>query len=99
MATQKSNATFYNTKHLLPATGYYNQLMREIDDAYWIGNGDDVEHLEAKQQTSNAITLTRVTYGTQHSKAIATFRGSKRILGGPNLVYQVCQERVRLSSR
>lgn len=48
MATQKSNATFYNTKHLLPATGYYNQLMREIDDAYWIGEGDDVSHLEAQ---------------------------------------------------
>jgi len=37
----------FNTSHLLPATGYYNQLMREIDDAYWIGNSD-VDHLEAK---------------------------------------------------
>jgi hypothetical protein len=37
----------FNTSHLLPATGYYNQLMREIDDAYWIGSGD-VVHLEAQ---------------------------------------------------
>ena len=49
MAMQKSNATFYNTKHLLPATGYYNQLMREIDDAYWIGN-DNVSHLESEAE-------------------------------------------------
>ena len=28
----------FNTSNLMPATGYYNQLMREIDDALWIGN-------------------------------------------------------------
>ena len=48
MAMQKSNVMSYNTKHLLPATGYYNQLMREIDDAFWIGKGDEVDHLEAQ---------------------------------------------------
>ena len=36
----------YNTKNLLPATGYYNQLMREIDDAHWMGKTDDAETLE-----------------------------------------------------
>lgn len=48
MATLKSRSTSFNTKHLLPATGYYNQLMREIDDAFWIGKGDEVDHLEAQ---------------------------------------------------
>jgi uncharacterized ferritin-like protein (DUF455 family) len=34
----------FNTTNLLPATAYHNQLMREIDDALWIGN--KVEPLE-----------------------------------------------------
>lgn len=37
----------YNTKHLLPATGYHNQLMREIDDAYWLGSEADALEAEA----------------------------------------------------
>tara|TARA_R110000822_G_scaffold93014_1_gene214332 strand:- start:1783 stop:1959 length:177 start_codon:yes stop_codon:yes gene_type:complete len=31
----------FNTTHLLPATGYYNQLMREIDEALWLGDKPD----------------------------------------------------------
>lgn len=39
-----------NTDNLLPATGYYNNLMRQIDDAYWIGDTDEAAFLceEAK---------------------------------------------------
>jgi len=46
MATQKSLPLF-NTTHLLPATGYYNHLMREIDDALWLDPDADVGPLEA----------------------------------------------------
>ena len=28
----------FNTTNLMPATGYHNQLMREIDDALWSGD-------------------------------------------------------------
>jgi hypothetical protein len=34
----------FNTTNLMPATGYYNQLMREIDDALW--SGKKVDRLE-----------------------------------------------------
>jgi hypothetical protein len=34
----------FNTTNLMPATGYYNQLMREIDDALW--SGKKVDSLE-----------------------------------------------------
>jgi hypothetical protein len=30
----------YNTKNLVVATGYYHELQRDIDDAYWCGMGD-----------------------------------------------------------
>lgn len=36
----------FNTKHLQPATGYYNKLMQEIDEAYWLGNDDETPVLE-----------------------------------------------------
>lgn len=39
----------FNTKNLLPATGYYNQLMREIDDALWLG--EDVDSKESVAET------------------------------------------------
>ena len=38
----------FNTTNLLPATTYHNQLMREIDDALWLGN--KVEALEVIAQ-------------------------------------------------
>ena len=34
----------FNTTNLLSATAYHNQLLREIDDALWVGN--KVEALE-----------------------------------------------------
>jgi|TARA_R110000764_G_scaffold56755_1_gene123757 hypothetical protein len=33
--------TQFNTTNLLPATGYYNKLMRDIDEAAWLGNNAD----------------------------------------------------------
>jgi len=42
----KQTSNHFNTTHLLPAVGYHNQLMREIDDAYWLGNDDDAESLQ-----------------------------------------------------
>ena len=36
----------FNTKHLKPAPGYYNNLMRQIDDAYWLGNDEDAKFFE-----------------------------------------------------
>ena len=47
----KKNFSF-NTQHLLPSTGYYNQLMREIDEAYWLGNDDEAEQ---KQLTADDV--------------------------------------------
>ena len=40
-----------NTEHLVGSHSYHNQLQREIDDAEWIGEADEVEHLilEARQ--------------------------------------------------
>ena len=39
----------FNTSNLLPATGYYNKLMREIDEAYWMG--EDTAILETEAET------------------------------------------------
>ena len=38
----------FNTKHLQPATGYHNKLMREIDEAYWLGNDAEAQVLEVQ---------------------------------------------------
>ena len=38
----------FNTTNLMPATGYYNQLMREIDDALWSGKKADSLELIAQ---------------------------------------------------
>lgn len=56
----------FNTKHLLPATGYYNQLMREIDDAYWIGEDDTAETLtiEANNIKENYVDRGLTWYPT-----------------------------------
>lgn len=40
----------FNTKHLLPSTGYYNQLMREIDDADWLGEYDTADQLRKEAE-------------------------------------------------
>jgi len=45
MATQQSKPLF-NTKHLIPSQRYHNDLMKQIDEAYWIGETDGVEALE-----------------------------------------------------
>tara|TARA_R110002012_G_scaffold253427_1_gene432472 strand:+ start:216 stop:386 length:171 start_codon:yes stop_codon:yes gene_type:complete len=40
-----------NTEQLVGAHSYHNQLQREIDDAEWIGEADEVDYLilEARQ--------------------------------------------------
>lgn len=65
MAMQKSNALF-NTQHLLPATGYYNKLMREVDEAFWIGENDTAELLEreAKHIKESYVDKGEVWYPT-----------------------------------
>ena len=35
----------FNTENLLSATGYYNNLMRQIDEADWIGKYDEADFL------------------------------------------------------
>jgi hypothetical protein len=32
----------------MPSQGYYNKLMREIDEAYWLGNDVEAQVLELK---------------------------------------------------
>ena len=46
MKTMTTRNFSFNTQHLQPATGYHNKLMREIDDAYWLGKGDEAQGLE-----------------------------------------------------
>lgn len=36
----------FNTEYLMPTQGYYNQLKREIDDAFWEGDDDEANRLE-----------------------------------------------------
>ena len=36
----------FNTKHLMPSQAYHNKLMKEIDEAYWLGNDDVAKTLE-----------------------------------------------------
>lgn len=42
-----TNRSFsFNTQYLLPTQGYHNQLMREIDDAAWEGDDEELSRLE-----------------------------------------------------
>jgi len=38
----------YNVENLKNIHRYHNELQQEIDDADWIGQYDDVEHLRAE---------------------------------------------------
>ena len=54
----------FNTKYLLPATGYYNKLMREIDDADWIGDSTTSALLEdlAREVKKNYVDKGELWY-------------------------------------
>lgn len=35
---------------LIPAQDYHNRLMKQIDDAYWIGDSEEAEFLEREAE-------------------------------------------------
>jgi hypothetical protein len=36
----------FTDDRLVPAQEYHNRLMKQIDDAYWMGNDDDAKFFE-----------------------------------------------------